>query len=113
MKFYKKAEEAANAILTAFQNPQSLPAIIAPIFIHRKDESPCRSWSFANQLLVAIHGYADARGFRQWEEVGRNDVDTIQVCQSLITRICLAVSLILDTAEELQVKAETTETVNA
>ena len=25
----------------------------------------------ANQLLVALHGHSDARGFRQWQSAGR------------------------------------------
>lgn len=31
---------------------------------------PCRAWSWSNQLLVALAGYSDARGFRQWEGAG-------------------------------------------
>jgi len=71
MKFYGKAETAANSILRAFQSPSSLPTAIAPVFIRRKDGSPCRSWSRANQFLVAMHGHSDARGFRQWQSVNR------------------------------------------
>lgn len=71
-KFYGKAETAANEILTAFQNPAQLPAALAPAFIRRNDDVPCRQWSWANQLLVAIHGHADARGYRQWQKVGRH-----------------------------------------
>jgi hypothetical protein len=71
MQYYGKAEEAANDILEAFENPNGLPEPLAQVFIRRKDRSPCRSWSWRNQLLVAIHGYSEARGFRQWERVGR------------------------------------------
>lgn len=71
MKYTERAKEAAAAILDAFKGG-NLPAAIAPIFINRKDCSPCRSWSWANQLLVALHGHGDARGYRQWEAVGRN-----------------------------------------
>jgi hypothetical protein len=67
-----KAAEAANEILSAFRDPNSLPAPLAQVFIHRKDNVPCRSWSWRNQLIVALHGHADARGFRQWEQVGRH-----------------------------------------
>lgn len=73
MKLYgKKAEEAANVIVAAFQKPESLPKPLAQVFIRRKDNVPCRSWSWRNQLIVALHGYSDARGFRQWESVGRS-----------------------------------------
>lgn len=71
MKFYNEAEQAANTILAAFQSPETLPAALAPIFIQRNDDTPCRRWSWSNQLLTALAGHSDARGFRQWEEVGR------------------------------------------
>jgi hypothetical protein len=71
MRFYGKAEESANTILETFRNPNSLPKPLAQVFIRRKDNVPCRAWSWRNQLLVALQGYKDARGFRQWQEVGR------------------------------------------
>jgi hypothetical protein len=71
MQYYGKAEEAANDILEAFQDPNALPKPLSQIFIRRKDQSPCRSWSWRNQLLVATHCHSEARGFRQWEQVGR------------------------------------------
>src|SRR5262249_4130478 len=55
----------------AFRNPNRLPKPLAQVFIHRKDNVPCRAWSWRNQLLVALQGHKDARGFRQWEAVGR------------------------------------------
>lgn len=33
---------------------------------------PCRAWSWSNQLLTALAGFDDARGFRQWQHVGRH-----------------------------------------
>lgn len=71
MKFYGKAKQAADEIVEAFKNPNELPAPLATIFIRRKDGVPCRSWSWRNQLLALLHGHTDARGFRQWNEVGR------------------------------------------
>lgn len=65
MHLNEKAKEAAEAILAIFQRPNELPKPLATIFIHRKDRVPCRNWSWRNQLLVALHGYKDARGFRQ------------------------------------------------
>ena len=72
MRLIGKAEQAANDILNLFQNPNDLPRPLAQVFIHRKDNVPCRSWSWRNQLLVAIHGHADARGLKQWNQVGRH-----------------------------------------
>lgn len=72
MKMYGKAHQTANLILEAFQDPDSLPKALAPIFIHRKDDVPCRKWSWRNQLLTAIAGTHDARGYRQWQQVDRH-----------------------------------------
>jgi|CXWL01.1.fsa_nt_gi hypothetical protein len=33
---------------------------------------PCRRWSLQNQLICFLSGHTDARGFRQWLEVGRH-----------------------------------------
>ncbi len=71
MRFYRKAESAATAILAAFEGGD-LPKALAPIFVNRKDNVPCRAWSWSNQLLTAILGHSDARGYRQWQEVGRH-----------------------------------------
>lgn len=70
-RFYGKAEQAAARILDAFRTG-NLPKALAPIFIRRGDGVPCRDWSWANQLLVALAGFDDARGFRQWEQAGRH-----------------------------------------
>jgi len=72
MKLYGKAHETAQTILEAFQHADSLPKALAPIFIHRKDDIPCRKWSWRNQLLNALAGTTDARGYRQWQAVDRH-----------------------------------------
>lgn len=69
-KFYGKAEQAANRIMDAFK-AGDLPAKLAPIFIQRADDVPCRRWSWSNQLLTALAGTSDARGYRQWQDAGR------------------------------------------
>ena len=68
---YGKAAEVADEIVNAFQDPNSLPKPLAQLFIRIKDGVPCRSWSWRNRLIVALHKTSDARGFRQWEQVGR------------------------------------------
>ena len=71
MHFYGKAAESAQRILDLFKGG-NVPEALAPIFIHRHDDAPCRQWSWRNQLLVALSGYHDARGYRQWQEVERH-----------------------------------------
>jgi antirestriction protein ArdC len=73
MKYFGiHTQEVAERIVNAFRHPDTLPTALAPIFIHRKDDVPCRKWSWQNQLIAALCGTADARGFRQWQEAGRN-----------------------------------------
>jgi len=71
MKMYGHASEIAQRIVEVFKQPERLPVALAPIFIHRKDDVPCRKWSWHNQLIAALCGTTDARGFRQWDEVKR------------------------------------------
>src|ERR1043166_7336542 len=70
MKLYGQAESCANRILAVFQSG-NLPKALAPVFINRNDDLPCRRWSWSNQLLTALAGFDDARGFRQWLDTGR------------------------------------------
>ncbi len=73
MKYYGKAEQVAQGLLGMFENGD-VPGALARVFIRSKDDVPCRSWSWTNQLLTMFAGTADARGFRQWEQVGRHVV---------------------------------------
>ncbi len=72
MKLYgRRTKEVAERIIEAFEQPQRLPKALAPIFIHRKDDVPCRKWSWHNQLIVALSATVDARGIKQWNKAGR------------------------------------------
>lgn len=71
MKMYGHANAIAERIVNAFKQPDALPQALAPIFIHRKDDVPCRRWSWHNQLVTALCGAMDARGIKQWASVGR------------------------------------------
>lgn len=68
-----KVQEVAQQILDAFQ-AGTVPAALAQIFIRHKNNSACPAarWSWRNQLTAALTGHYDARGFRQWQQVGRN-----------------------------------------
>src|SRR5436309_7624600 len=71
MKLTAKAQEVAAQILDAFQSG-AVPKALAVIFLARHHDSPCSRWSWRNRLIVALRGHADARGFRQWQDVGRH-----------------------------------------
>ncbi len=72
MQFYGKAEQAATQIVRLFESPETLPKALAPIFVRRTDDIPCRSWSWGNQILTALAGTSDARGYRQWQHANRH-----------------------------------------
>jgi N-terminal domain of anti-restriction factor ArdC len=72
MAFFGHAKTAAESILRAFEDMNTLPKPLALIFIRRKDSPHCRKWSWGNQLVTILNGFTDARGFRQWQEVGRS-----------------------------------------
>src|SRR5580692_4225151 len=86
MKFYGKAEESAKRIVAAFERG-NLPQALATIFIKRKDDRPSSNWSWAHQLLCALHGCQDARAFGQWQDVGRS-VRKGQYAQAVILAPC-------------------------
>jgi hypothetical protein len=68
-----KVQEVAQQILDAFK-AGTIPSALAQIFLHHKSnsDSPASRWSWRNQLIAAIAGHFDARGFRQWQQVGRS-----------------------------------------
>ena len=69
-KYAGKARQAAERIIQAFEQGE-VPTALAQVYIRRNDDVPCRQWSWCNQMLVALYGESDARGFRQWQEVDR------------------------------------------
>jgi len=71
MKNQEKAQKVAQQIVDAFQRGD-VPKALAQIFIRRNIDSPTRHWSWRNQLLAMLEGHYDARGFRQWQQVGRS-----------------------------------------
>lgn len=65
-----RAKEIGELLIEQFKSG-NLPQVVAPLFL-ANDEVPCRSWSFSNQCITAIHGTIDARAYRQWSKVGRS-----------------------------------------
>ena len=65
--------ERANAELeriVALFSSKELPDLCAKALINAP-ERPSSKWSLGNQLLMLLAGTSDARGFRQWNDVGR------------------------------------------
>ena len=65
-------KEAAQGLLEMFRTGQ-MPEAVALTIIRRRegDDQPSFHWSIGNQILMLFQGTADARGFRQWQEVNR------------------------------------------
>jgi antirestriction protein ArdC len=70
MNNHDKVKCALNSILDSFETgqiPDALPLALFPTF-----DIPMSKWSVTNRFLAVLTGTEDARGFRQWQKVGRN-----------------------------------------
>lgn len=66
-----RVAESLNAVVEMFTTG-SLPEKIAQTVILRKvTDAPIGSWSLGNQLIALTSGTVDARGYKQWQQVGR------------------------------------------
>lgn len=64
-----KVNEVLNGIIERFKNgdiPEAISYAVFPI-----PDIPAAQWSLLNRTLIFIAGTYDARGFRQWNEIGR------------------------------------------
>ena len=66
----ERAKAELDKIIRLFSTTQ-LPDLCAAALINAP-EKPSSKWSFGNQLLMLLAGTADARGYRQWQDVGRH-----------------------------------------
>jgi len=71
MRLTPNAQAVAAEVLEAFRSG-AVPKALATTFLTRHLDSPCNRWSRRNRLIAALRGHSDARGFRQWGEVGRH-----------------------------------------
>jgi antirestriction protein ArdC len=65
-----KINETLNGILQIFKSGQIPEAISYAAFPSFK--IPSEQWSFLNRIIMWMNGTHDARGYRQWLEVGRH-----------------------------------------
>lgn len=66
-----KVQEACEKLLAMFESGELPPAVARTTIRSLGGEAPSASWSLGNQLLMLLAGTEDARGYRQWEAVGR------------------------------------------
>jgi len=68
----EKIREICGKLIAMFESGQA-PLVIARSVIQKKEGArPSDSWSIGNRILMFLAGTEDARGYRQWEEVGRH-----------------------------------------
>ena len=69
MSLSPKIHQALQGIIEKFQNgniPKAIAISTFPI-----PNIPAAKWSLPNRTLMFIAGTRDARGYRQWQKVGR------------------------------------------
>ena len=66
----EKASQEVDKIVRLFSSTQ-LPHMCAMALINAP-EKPSSKWSMGNQILMILAGTEDARGYKQWNEVGRH-----------------------------------------
>ncbi len=64
-----RVKEAMDTLLKMF-NEENLEKVAHAVF--RGNEIPSDKWSFLNRVLMYLHDTEDARGYRQWQQVGRH-----------------------------------------
>ncbi len=66
---YDKIRPALDNIIDSFRTGD-IPEVVA-MAMNPTFDMPCNHWSLSNRLIVRFSGTHDARGFKQWKEVGR------------------------------------------
>ncbi len=66
----EKASQELDKVVRLFSSTQ-LPDMCATALINAP-EKPSSKWSMGNQILMILAGTEDARGYKQWNEVGRH-----------------------------------------
>ncbi len=65
----ERINEIVNGLLEDFKSPDSLDRMATHII--PPDDRPCAKWSFLNRMIVMSRKTEDARGFKQWNDLGR------------------------------------------
>lgn len=72
MQLSEKAQQSINKVIEKFQSGDLSP-VTKVARIQLDPSAPARRWSLSNKILAFVQaGELDCRGFRQWQEVGRN-----------------------------------------
>lgn len=66
-----KVNETIKKLMDMFESGDVTGEISKVVLKRQAGTSPSDGWSLGNQLLRALAGTEDARGFKQWQKVGR------------------------------------------
>ena len=66
----EQANKTLEKLLDSFRKGEISDAI-QHTMLNTNRNVPCSKWSFNNQLICYLEGTMDARGFKQWKQVGR------------------------------------------
>ncbi|GMA66112.1 ArdC-like ssDNA-binding domain-containing protein [Alicyclobacillus fastidiosus] len=67
----KRVDETVQRLLSMWESGEFPKVVVKTMLARKAGERPCDAWSLANQILMIVSGTQDARGFNQWQEVGR------------------------------------------
>lgn len=70
MQYQRQARETIQKLLTAFADGR-IAQPLSVVYLQRDNSVPMHTWSLPNLLLCLLAGATDARGYRMWQEVGR------------------------------------------
>ena len=68
-------QQIMGELIDLFSNPEKIETLEDTVTKSFIEGNPCGEWSWGNRLLMTLQGTNDARGFRQWQKVGRNPMD--------------------------------------
>lgn len=66
-----KVQGAVVQLIRMFETGEMPEAIARTLIQRQAGDVPSARWSLSNRLIMMLHGTEDARGIRQWNEVGR------------------------------------------
>ena len=67
-------QNAIDHLISMFKKSGDMPERVAFSIIQRREgesDIPSQRWSLSNQIIMWANGTADARGYRQWQQVNR------------------------------------------
>jgi len=67
-----RVNKCLDKLLKMFETGDLPPAVARTVIEEAPYDKPSNKWSLANRVIMLLHGTNDARGYRQWEQVGRH-----------------------------------------